>query len=220
MHTITIALFLVLANGVLCNPITYRNDDQPRLGGSLSNLPCRPLSGDYNWQIYINATQPQDSMVGNQTIFANASVVHSDATGTLIQRETLLSTATSASSMAQPTGVEEARCEILARIRRSGYRATSIGLGPIYLRSDISALYSIRIESSYPVFRVTVKGRPLDTPDIPEAYHPIYADDSGAFSLQRSLWVRISVAFASMQPKEIQCTLYQITMSDQNLVRA
>ena len=218
MHTIPILLLLALSHRVLGNPIIYLNDDQPRLERSLGNLPCRPLSADYNWQIVINATQPQDYMVENQTIFANASVVHSGATQTLVQREPLPSTAALASSVAQPTGVEEARCIEIERIIRSRYRPTSIDLGPVLLGADISSKYLVRIQSSYPVYRITARGRLPGTPDIPGAYHLIYAADSGIFTLQRTSYVKISVAFATTEPKDIDVTLYQILLSNQNLV--
>ncbi len=218
MHTIPNLLLLVLSHRVLCNPIAYLDDDRPRLEGSLGNLPCRPLSADYNWLKDVNATEPQDSVVGNQTIFANASLVHSGATQTLVQREPLLSTTTLASSVAQATGVEEARCQIIERIVRSRYRAPSIDLEPVLLRPDVSAIYWIQVESSYPVYRVTVRGRLPGAPDTPGNYYPIYARDSGIFSLQRSYWVKISVYFGNTEPKEIQYTLYQVILSDQNLV--
>ena len=220
MHTIPISLLLVLSNRVLCNPLTYLNDDQPLLEGSLSNPPCGPLSGDYNWQMYINATEPQDSMVGNQTTFANASVVHSGTTETLIQRVSLLSTATLASSVAQPTGVAEARCQIIARTESSDYRPPSIDWGPIFLRPNVSAIYLIQIASSYPVFRVTIRGRLPDAPDDPQYYYPIFADNAGLFSLPTALWVKISIFFGSTRPKQIQCILWQVISSDQNLVTA
>lgn len=198
--------------------MTYLNDDHPRLERSLSNLPCPPASGDYNWQVYINATESQDSTVGNQTTFANASVLHSGATDTLIQRVSFLSTATLASSVAQPTAVAE--CLIIAQIEVSDYRPSSLEMGPFSLRPSISAPYVIRIASSYPVFRVTVKGRLPDSPDDPLSYFPIYADSSGNFSLQRALWVKISIAFGSTEPKRIQCALYQVILRDQDLVTA
>ena len=218
MHIISIFLLLVLSNSILCNPMTYLDDDQPRLERSLSNLPCPPSSGDYNWQVYINATEPQDSTVGNQTTFANASVVHSGATDTLLQRVSFLSTATLASSVAQPTAL--AVCLIIAQIEVSDYRPSSLEMGPFSLRPSISAPYVIRIASSYPVFRVTVKGRLPDSPDDPLSYFPIYADNSGNFSLQRALWVKISIAFGSTEPKRIQCALYQVIMKEQDLVSA
>ena len=218
MDTIPILLLLVLSTRVLCNPMTYPNNDQPRLEGSLSNLPCGPLSGDYNWQTYINATEPQDSMLGNQTTFANASVVRSGATDTLLQGVSLLSTATLASSVAQPTRPAEARCEIIAQIAHSNYRPASIDLGPFFLQPGISALYLIKIASSYPVSRITIKGRLPYLPDIPESYYPIFADHSGMFSVQRALWVKISVAFGSWESKHFRFTLYQVILSDQNPV--
>ena len=220
MHVTSILLVLVLSNSILCNPMTYLNDDHPRLERSLSNLPCPPSSGDYNWQLYINATEPQDSSVGNQTTFANALVLHSGATDTLIQRVSFLSTATLASSVAQPTAIAEARCQIIAQIEDSDYRPSSIDMGPYFLQPSISTSYLIRIGSSYPVFRVTVKGRPPDSPDDPLSYWPIYADNSGNFSLQRALWVKISISFGSTEPKRIQCTLYQVILTDQDLVTA
>ena len=220
MHTITTLLLVVLSNRVLCNPITYLNDDQPRPEDPLSNLPCRPLSGDYDWQMYINATEPQDYMPGNRTIFANASTVHSGATETLIQRVSLLSTATLASSVAQPTGVEDARCQIITQMAYSDYTPTSIDLGPFFLRPAFAARYFISIASSYPVFRVTIRGRLPDTPDIPHSYWPILADNSGIFSLQRALWVKISIAFGSTEPKRVQCTLWEVISSNQDLVAA
>ena len=220
MHTIPISLLLVLSNRVLCNPLTYLNDDQPLLEGSLSNPPCGPLSGDYNWHMYINATEPQDSMVGNQTTFANASVVHSGTTEALIQRVSLLSTATLASSVAQPTGVAEARCQIIAQIESSNYRPSSVNLGPLFLRPSISALYLIQIASSYPVFRVNIRGRLPDAPDDPHSYYPIHTDTAGTFSLPTALWVKISIFFGSTEPKHIQCTLYRVILTDQNLVTA
>ena len=218
MHIISIFLLLVLSNSILCNPMTYLDDDQPRLERSLSNLPCPPPSGDYNWQVYINATEPQDSTVGNQTTFANASVVHSGATDTLLQRVSFLSTATLLSSVAQPTAL--AVCLIIAQIEVSDYRPSSLEMGPFSLRPSISAPYVIRIASSYPVFRVTVKGRLPDSPDDPLSYFPIYADSSGNFSLQRALWVKISIAFGSTEPKRIQCALYQVILKEQDLVSA
>lgn len=220
MHTIPILLLLVLSNGVLCNPLTYLIDDQPRLEGSLSNPPCPPLPGDYSWQMYTNATEPQDTMDGNRTIFANASVVQSGATETLVQRESLLSTATLASSMAQPTGITEPRCQIISQTAHYDYRPSSIELGPFWLQPAISELFWIQIASSYPVLREIVRGRPVDTPDIPHSYNRIYTSGAGVFTLRRALWVKISIYFGSTEPKWIQCTLYQVMMSDQNLVTA
>ena len=220
MYTIPILLLLVLSNGVLCNPVTYLNNDQPRLEGSLSNLPCPPLSGDYSWQMYTNATELQDTMVGNQTIFANAPVVRSGATGTLVQRQSLLSTATLASSMAQPTGVTEPRCQIISQTANFDYRPSSIELGPFYLQPAISELFWIHIASSYPVLREIVRGRLPDAPDIPNSYYRIFTTDAGVFTLQTALWVKIFVYFGSTQPKWIQCTLYQVMLSDQKLVTA
>lgn len=210
MNTIPTLLLLVLSNRVLCNPVTYLNDDQPLFEGSLSNLPCGPLSGDYNWQMYINATEPQVSMIGNQTTFANASVVHSGTSETLIQRASLLSTATSANSAAQATGVAS-RCEIVARTESSQYRPSSMNWGPFLLQPALSAVYLIQIASSRPVFRVTVKGRLPDAPDIPHSYYPIHADNSGVFSLPMAMLVKIFIHFGTTQPKQIECTLWQIT---------
>jgi len=211
MNTIPILLLLVLSNRVLCSPVTYLNDAQPLLEGSLSDLQCRPLSGDYNWQMYINATEPQVPMVGNQTTLPNASVVLSGTTETLIQRFSLLSTATLAGSAAQPTETAESRCQIIARTESSQYRPSSMNWGPFLLQPALSALYLIQIASSHPVFRVTIRGRLPDAPDIPHSYYPIHADNSGIFSLPMALLVKISIHFGTTQPKQIECTLWQIT---------
>ena len=220
MHTISIPLLLVLSNSVLCNPLTYLNDDQSGLKRSLSNLPCPLSSGDYNWQISFNATEPQNSTVGNQTTFADTLVSPSNATENLIQGVSLLSTATLPSSITQPTAVSETRCQIIARVEHSDYVPSSIDVGPYLLRPDISARYLIRIESSYPVFRLTVRGRLPDAPDDPYHYYLIYADNTGNFSLQREMWVKINIAFASEEPKGFQFTLYRVILTDQNLVAA
>ena len=220
MHTILIPLLLVLSNSVLCNPVTYLNDDQSGLKRFPSSLPCPLSSGDYNWQMYINATKPQDSTVGNQTTFADTSLSPSVATETLIQGVSLLFTPTLASSVAQSTAVAKTKCQIIAREEHSDYKPSSIVVGPYLLESDTSGRYLIRIASSYPVFRVTVSGRLPDAPDDPYYYYPVYSDDAGNFFLNRALWVKINIAFGSEELKRFQFTLFQVTLTDQNLVAA
>ena len=220
MHTISIPVLLVLSNSVLCNPVTYLNDDQSGLKRFPSNLPCPLASGNYSWQMYINTTQPQDSTIGNQTTFADTSLSPSDLTENLIQGVSSLSTATLASSVARPTAVAETKCQIIARVERSDYKPSSFDVGPYLLGSGASGRYLIRIASSYPVFRVTVTGRLPEAPDDPYHYYPVYSDDAGNFFLHRALWVKINIAFGSEELKGFQFTLYQVTLTDQNLAAA
>ena len=198
----------LLSHLVWCNPLVNFNAAQSPPKNLLGNNPCGYMN--YRTQTYLHTTDPETFVLANGTIIANTFIHPTNPIASPVQRESLLPTAILTSSLAEPTKPEKPECEVVEHVSRINYRGLSLDLGPALLQIQDSPFYFFQIRSSYRAFRFTLEGRLPDTPDVPAAYHPI--DDSrGSFSLDRSLWVKISISFSSTEPKTVDCTLYRVS---------